>query len=269
MQKVHWIEEYINDFFASRWQNYQMFYRDVNDNRRTGIYQLKRGNELMDMLNNIMGHIEEKLYFEKLVPQVFATPQNLISYLSAFKEHLKEYQPLLDLNNKGEETSYIVHELQSMKIELVELMDYLILLYDRDDKIVPYQELRHALITKNVSDFFKIMNSILASVSYSILKTKEGYLHSNIHLILKLLGFDIISEEATNIGRIDAVIRFSEMIYIFEFKLGTSDEAMNQIKEKKYYEKFIVEKKQIYLVGVGFDNENRNISDFKFEELIY
>lgn len=269
MQKVNRIETYINDFFASRWQNYQMFYRDVNDNRRYGIYQLKRGSDLMDMLNNIMGNIEEKLYSEKLVPHIFATPQNLLSYLSSFKEHLKEYQPLLDLNIKGEETSYIIRELQSMKIELVELMDYLIVLYDRDDTLVPYQELRHSLITKNIADFFKIMNSILASVSYSILKTKEGYLHSNIHLILKLLGFDIISEEATNIGRIDAVIRLSEMIYIFEFKLGTSEEAMNQIKEKKYYEKYIVEKKQILLVGVGFDNANRNISDFKFESLKY
>ena len=79
------------------------------------------------------------------------------------------------------------------------------------------------------------------------------------------MGFDIISEESTNIGRIDAVIRFSETIYIFEFKLGTSLEAITQIKEKKYYEKFIIEKKEILLVGVGFDSENRNISDIQYE----
>jgi hypothetical protein len=265
MDKVIRLEKYINDFFVTRWDNYQMFYRDVSENRRHGIYNLKKGNELMDMLNNIHGNLEERLYSEKLVPQIFATPDKLIGFLKAFKEHLQEYQPLLDLNTNGEQTSYIIQELQSMKIELVELMDYLIILYDNEDILIPYQELRHSLITKDVAIFFKNMNSILASVSYPILKTKEGYLHSNIHLILKLLGFDIISEESTNIGRIDAVIRFSETIYIFEFKLGTSLEAIAQIKENKYYEKFIIEKKEIFLVGVGFDSGNRNISDFKFE----
>jgi hypothetical protein len=81
------------------------------------------------------------------------------------------------------------------------------------------------------------------------------------------LGFDIISEESTNIGRIDAVIRFSETIYIFEFKLGSSLEAITQIKKKKYYEKFIVEKKEILLVGVGFNLINRNISDYQTERI--
>lgn len=220
----------------------------------------------MDMLNSIMGNIEEKLYFEKLVPHLFASPQQLIYFLSSFKDYLNRCQPLLDINKDGEKTSYIIDGLQAIVIELMELMDYLIVIYDKNDSLVPYQELRHSLITKNISDFFKIMNSILSSVSYPILKTKEGYLHSNIHLILKLLGFDIISEEATNVGRIDAVIRFSETIYIFEFKLGTGEEAMNQIKRKRYYEKYILEKKQIFLVGVGFDNENRNINDYEFEE---
>ena len=81
------------------------------------------------------------------------------------------------------------------------------------------------------------------------------------------MGFDIISEESTNIGRIDAVIRFSETIYIFEFKLGSSLEAITQIKRKKYYEKFIVEKKEILLVGVGFNLINRNTSDYQTERI--
>jgi hypothetical protein len=267
MDKVIRLEKYINAFFLTRWDNYQKFYREVNENRRHGIYNLKKGNELLDMLNNIHSNLEERLYFEKLVPQIFATPDNLICFLKAFNEHLQEYQPLLDLNTNGEKTSYVIHELQSMKIELVELMDYLIVLYDKEDILIPYQELRHSLIIKDLEEFFKNLNSILASVSYPMLKAKEGYLHSNIHLILKLLGFDIISEESTNIGRIDAVIRFSETIYIFEFKLGSSLEAITQIKKKKYYEKFIVEKKEILLVGVGFNLINRNISDYQTERI--
>ncbi|MCD8292024.1 MAG: PD-(D/E)XK nuclease domain-containing protein [Prevotella sp.] len=40
----------------------------------------------------------------------------------------------------------------------------------------------------------------------------EGYFHSNIHLVLKLLGVNVISEDATNIGRIDAAIELIDKI---------------------------------------------------------
>ena len=85
--------------------------------------------------------------------------------------------------------------------------------------------------------------------------------------MLKLLGFDIVSEDNTNLGRIDAVIRFSSILYIIEFKRGTSQEALDQIKHKKYHEKFIVEKKQTILVGVGFTPDNRNIDTYLMEQL--
>lgn len=265
MNKVIKIERYLQGFFSTRYSDYRMFYKDEYKHRRVGMYQLNKGNELMDFLISIMGNIEEKLFVGKLVPQVYATPDQLVDYLKWFQGYLYANQKLLDVNIDGDNTSYVIHQLQKMKTEMVEMIDYLLLIYNTEDTLIPYQELRHSLITKDTETFFKLMNSILASVSYPILKTTEGYLHSNIHLILKLLGFDIISEDNTNVGRIDAVIRFANTIFIFEFKLGTSDEAMNQIKEKKYYEKFIVEKKEIILVGVGFDNEKRNISDHKTE----
>jgi len=266
MNQVVKIERYIQEFFSNRYSDYKMFYQDEHKHRRVGMYQLKEGTSLMDFLIGIMGNIEDRIYVGKLVPQIFATPDKLIEYLKGFKSYLNENQKLLDINVDGENTSYVIHQLQTIKTDLVEMVDYLILIYDTEDIKIPYQELRHSLISKNLDAFFKDMNSILASVSYPIIHTKEGYLHSNIHLILKLLGFDIVSEDLTNVGRIDAVIRLANHIYIMEFKLGTSDEAIAQIKEKKYYEKFIIEKKDIILVGVGFDNNNRNIGDYKFEE---
>jgi hypothetical protein len=138
--------------------------------------------------------------------------------------------------------------------------------------VIPYQELRYKLITKNVPDFIDILKSILASVSYAITKTQEGFFHSNVHLILKLLGFEIISEEQTNNGRIDSVIRFSDIIYIVEFKFNEnedlSNEALQQIKDKEYALKFAYEKKDILGIGVSFSKDNRNINGFKFEKLI-
>ena len=143
------------------------------------------------------------------------------------------------------------------------MIDHSLMMFDEDDHSIPFIDLRQSLISQDLNEFTKLMNSILASVSYAISKTSEGYLHSNIHLILKILGFDIISEETTNNGRIDAVIKFSQLTYIFEFKLGSAKEGLDQINDKKYYEKYIIEKKPIILVGVGFSNEERNINGYE------
>lgn len=266
MNKITKIEQYIQDFFSSRYENYRMFYIDESRHRRVGIYNLNHGTDLMDLLNSIMGNIEEKYFVGKLVPGIFAKPENLIDSLLSFKEYLIEKQPLIDANTQDGNTNYVIIEIQTMKNEIIDMIDHVVMIWDQEDAIIPYVDLRQSLISEDLDEFLKLMNSILASVSYPILKTKEGYLHSNIHLILKLLGFDIISEENTNIGRIDAVIRFSQLIYIFEFKLGSATEGLEQIKEKKYYEKYIVEKKRIIMVGVGFSDENRNINDIEVEE---
>jgi len=43
--------------------------------------------------------------------------------------------------------------------------------------------------------------------------------------------------------------------------------ALKQIKEKKYYEKYLSQNKQIYLVGIEFDEGIKNISCFEWEKL--
>jgi hypothetical protein len=225
----------------------------------------------MDLLNNIHGNIQEQFYSEHLIPHLFATPEALLRSLEAFKTMLNDNQHYLTMNKEGETTDYIVTETQTIKDELIEMIDYVKKIYDYEDTVVPYQELRFALIIQDVDGFIKILKSILASVSYAIAKIQEGYFHSNVHLILKLLGFDILSEEMTNVGRIDAVIRFSDVIYIFEFKFGKESDqspvALQQIKDKKYAEKFEYEKKDILLVGVSFGEEEKNINGYVVEKV--
>ena len=55
-------------------------------------------------------------------------------------------------------------------------------------------------------------------------------------------------------------------IYVFEFKLnGTAEEALEQIKEKGYHEKYLRLGKKVTLIGAAFDGELRNLSDRKIE----
>lgn len=271
MDKIKRLEKYLYDFFSTRFEDLDHFYRATHRDRQYGIYRLKDGNKLMDFLISIHSNVEEQFYFQNLIPQKFATPEALISSLDWFKKYLNDNQKYLDLNFDGDNTDYIVNDIQRIKNELILAIDYTKIIYDYEDTVIPYQELRYKLITNNIPDFVAILKSILASVSYAISHTQEGFFHSNVHLILKLLGFEILSEELTNNGRIDAVIRFSDKLYILEFKFNDnedlSNEALQQIKDKDYALKFTVEKKDIYGIGISFGKDTRNINGFKTDKL--
>jgi len=49
--------------------------------------------------------------------------------------------------------------------------------------------------------------------------------------------------------------------------MGNAEEALAQIHQKKYYEPYVRQNKEIILIGVGFDMDSRNIGDFKLESL--
>ena len=56
-------------------------------------------------------------------------------------------------------------------------------------------------------------------------------------------------------------------IFIFEFKLDNDPTALEQIKEKEYYKKYLLDKREIYIVGVNFDSEKGNLIGWE-DELI-
>jgi hypothetical protein len=74
-------------------------------------------------------------------------------------------------------------------------------------------------------------------------------------------------EILTSDGRIDMVVRTRDKIYIMEFKCNQSAEkAIKQIKDK-YLSYFIPQSsaKQLYIIGINFDSDSRNISEYKYE----
>jgi len=116
----------------------------------------------------------------------------------------------------------------------------------------------------HLENFFTIIKSLFAAIpSHLFIKDREAYYHTIIYMILKLLGVYIKVEDHTSKGRIDAVIETQNHIYVMEFKMGTSDEAISQIERMKYHEKYLSSGKSIQLIGVGFDQEEKNISDYK------
>lgn len=123
-------------------------------------------------------------------------------------------------------------------------------------------------IGKNeLENFFMIIKSIFAGIpSHIFIKEREAYYHTVIYLILALLGVHIEAGVHTNKGRIDAVVKTDETIYVMEFKMGTSDDALSQLENMKYHEKYLSSSKKIILLGIGFKKQERNISQYKLKQ---
>lgn len=272
MNRIAEIEDYINRFIASRKSGFNGFYEDAYKHRQhpTGIYRLKSGTEMMDFLHEVDNAF--KRLAGSLIPEEFITPNELFKYLREIKNDIDNLRDAININYE-----YIkeikIHPYENMETEkalnmMEEMINYVLDIYDTSDDLLPVHQLKKSLSNKDIGSFVEIINSLLANISYLISKNQEGYLHSNIIILLKLLGFDVISEDSTNIGRIDAVIIFSRVIYIIEFKKdGEPQEAIKQIIEKKYFEKYQLENKEIIVAGIVFDKKQKRIEKFLQQKL--
>ncbi len=96
----------------------------------------------------------------------------------------------------------------------------------------------------------------------------EGYYASIFYSHFAALGLDIILEDTTNHGQIDMTVLFNRHVYIFEFKvveLMPEGKALQRIKDRNYAEKYQDRGEAIYLIGVEFSKESRNIVGFDVE----
>lgn len=125
-----------------------------------------------------------------------------------------------------------------------------------------------ALQNNDIDKFINLLKTLFKGITYPLIEEKESYYHSIFYLVIKLLGFDIETKILTSDGRIDAVIKMETHIYIIEFKLGTAQKAIDQIKEKQYHLKYEADKKELVLLGIGFNVKKKNIGDYITESLI-
>lgn len=98
----------------------------------------------------------------------------------------------------------------------------------------------------------------------------EGYYASIFYSYFAALGLEITLEDTTNHGRIDMTVKFEGRVYIFEFKvveLVPEGRALQQIKDKHYADKYKAQNQPIYLIGVEFSKDSRNIVGFEVEHV--
>ena len=113
-----------------------------------------------------------------------------------------------------------------------------------------------------------IFTALFASIPYaSVNNPSEYYFASVIYLTFVLLGKFVTCEVHSARGRADCIVETKEYVYIFEFKLdGSADEALAQIEERGYALPYAADRRTVFRVGVNFDSQERNITEWKVRE---
>ena len=170
-----------------------------------------------------------------------------------------------------DEDDDIFYYLKLPNQEVKKSLNQFIINYLYKDKSDIKKDISKALRNQNLKDLENSLKSMFSAIPYNNFTNNklpyyEGYYASVIYVYLQSLGIDIIGEDVTNKGRIDLTIKINNFIYILEFKVGDND-ALAQIKNKKYHEKYINSNKEIYLIGINFNKKERNISKFEWEKI--
>ena len=126
-----------------------------------------------------------------------------------------------------------------------------------------------SLLAANWESFFVAVQSAFASLPYRLFAKQEKYFHSIMHVLLGATGMQVYSEVQTNQnqGRMDTVITTPDRILIFEFKVDQpAAVALQQIRDKRYPERFRQDGKRTVLIGVSFSAEDRGVGEWVVEE---
>lgn len=132
-----------------------------------------------------------------------------------------------------------------------------------------------ALERDSIDELKPTIHSFFASIPNdwyrkNLLSEYEGFYASVFYCYFASCGLNVIAEDRTNQGMIDMTLLYKDRAYIFEFKVVESlaeGKALQQIIDRKYYEKYSDQCSQIYLIGVEFSKEKRNITAFDVQKM--
>ena len=108
--------------------------------------------------------------------------------------------------------------------------------------------------------FLRRLQSIFADTPYELIRDLEVHYQNVLFIVFRLVGFYVKAEYHTSEGRVDLVLQTDRYIYVMEFKLeGSAEEALQQIETKHYARPFEADSRQLFKIGINFDNNTRNI----------
>ncbi len=112
----------------------------------------------------------------------------------------------------------------------------------------------------NPDEFMKRFKAMLDDNSYEIAGKMEIYFQNSMNLFFRLIGTNTEVERATSRGRADIVVYTGAYIYILELKVdGSAEEALKQINDRGYADRFVLDRRKVFKIGVNFSSATRSI----------
>lgn len=184
------------------------------------------------------------------------------------------YLTIKEKIQKGNRILYVMN-FPNMEVKM-SLTENILKTLSNSNSIKEQNNLYDALYNGDVDGFRSIFLSFFSSIPNDWYRKNsigdyEGYYASIVYCYFSAIGVEVIPEDVTNRGRIDLTVKLEDKIYIIEFKVvelnSNKSSALEQIKERKYYEKYRGKNNKIYLIGVEFSKTDRNITRYQWEEV--
>lgn len=123
------------------------------------------------------------------------------------------------------------------------------------------------LMRGDVNGCMERTRSFFASIPYDLENNLEKHYQTVFYLLFRLMGQYVDAEVKSAIGRADVVVKMTDTIYVFEFKVdGSAEEALAQINSKQYAIPYKSDHRKVVKVGVNFDSATRTIGEWAIEE---
>ena len=153
------------------------------------------------------------------------------------------------------------------------------LLPDAARRLAQKASLRELLAANDFEGLEALLRAVFAAIPHqwhtrNDIRDYEGYYASVVYSYFAAKGLDLVAEDSSSGGRADLVVRCDEGVYLFEFKLaqdaprgprGPRGDALAQIKDRRYADKYRQSDRPVHLIGVEFSREARNIATFEVE----
>ncbi|MCI5223389.1 MAG: hypothetical protein D3924_12120 [Candidatus Electrothrix sp. AR4] len=241
----------INLFYAKAFRN---FWFETG----TPTFLINKWKESDHKLNRSMNKLVNESEFNKydiehinITAVMFQT-----GYLTIKAIDYEENKYVLDFPNKEVRDSFLNFAVEHYADSSSDEMSYIV------------DNLLESLHANDIECFFTTLQALFSSIAVKQLdkvKSYEGFYHSIIYIVLKILGVRIACEIQSNFGSTDAVITTDKYIYVIEFKMGKAQDAIEQIKKRTYHSPYLADKRKIVLVGFGFEKAQRNLVDYAVE----
>ena len=184
------------------------------------------------------------------------------------------YLTILDAEDLGGE---LLYQLGYPNREVRQSLNRSLLRYlvkDATQQTANSRRLYRLLEANDFAGLETLFHAFFASIPYDWYRNNdiaqyEGYYASVFYSYFAGLGLDIRVEDSSSHGRLDMAVLFNGCVYLFEFKvveLASAGAAMAQLQERQYADKYRGLEQPIYLIGVEFSKDERNLTAFDVEQ---